>query len=312
MSAPAVPPASAREGAPSSRPTPGEPALVPGGLRLALVTRREGPLAPFRAALESHGFQVDVHRSGWDLLRTAPGRGWSLVVLDGLQTEVLAERGAVPAAVITELPPAAFAAATAGLAVLCALPPAPGAAEAEALLARLRAAGGLDPRIEAAQVRLDAMSRRHHPHCVVCWDRHPFGLKVDYRVTGEHRVAGVFDCGKSYEGYENVLHGGVVSSLLDGAMASCMLARGIEAYTVELRLRFRRPALIGEPAIIRGEWLRNEGPLHLLQASLEQGGLARASARAKFFEGTPLEPSQPMPGGPGVRPLLSQARKRLS
>jgi acyl-coenzyme A thioesterase PaaI-like protein len=167
-----------------------------------------------------------------------------------------------------------------------------------------------DPALETAQGRLDTLGRSLHPHCVVCWDRHPFGLNMDYRVTGEHTVEGLFPCGKSYEGYENLLHGGVVSSLLDGAMVSCLLAKGLEAYTVDLRVRYRAAVAIGVPARIRAEWIRSAGPLHLLQATLEQDGKVRASARAKFFEGKPDRPSLPMPGGEEVRHLLRQARKR--
>jgi hypothetical protein len=43
---------------------------------------------------------------------------------------------------------------------------------------------------------------------------------------------------------------------------------------------------------------------------LLQGGKVRASARAKFFEGRPNHPVRPMPGGPGMREFLSQARRR--
>jgi acyl-coenzyme A thioesterase PaaI-like protein len=156
------------------------------------------------------------------------------------------------------------------------------------------------------------MSRKHHPNCVVCWDHHPFGLKVDYRVTGEHTVEGTFACGKFYEGYSNVLHGGIVSSLLDGAMASCILAKGLEAYTVELKIRYRAAVETGVPATICGQWFRSAGPVHLLHATIEQKGKVRASARAKFFEGTPNEPSQAMPGNMDVRRLLSEARRRLA
>jgi hypothetical protein len=67
----------------------------------------------------------------------------------------------------------------------------------------------------------------------------------------------------------------------------------------------------GVPATIRGEWLRGSGPIHLLHATLKQDGKVRASARAKFFEGNPAQPSQPLPGGSDVRQLLKHARKRL-
>lgn len=288
-------------------------------MNVALITAREGQLAALRAGLERHGARIECHADASRFLEAAHSRNWELVLLDGVTVpfqgfieSLLEINVGLNTAVITDLDPEAFHDASEGLGILCSLSASPRAADAEALLEKLRAVGGLDPVIEAGQIRLDVMSRECHPHCVVCGEHHPFGLKVDYRVTGEHTVEGFFGCGPSYQGYANVVHGGIVSSLLDGAMVSCLLAKGVEAYTVDLRIRYRAAVKTGIPATIRGEWLRSEGPMHLLQAALEQDGKACACARAKFFEGTPNQPSQPMPGGAGVRHLLNQARKRPS
>ncbi|MBP1626992.1 MAG: hypothetical protein H6Q00_1467 [Holophagaceae bacterium] len=164
---------------------------------------------------------------------------------------------------------------------------------------------------EAVQGTLESTRSRLHEHCIVCWDRHPFGLKVAYHAVNQHTVEGSFPCGKSYEGYGGVIHGGIVSSLLDGAMANCILAKGLEAYTVDLRLRFRGAVRAGVDALIRGEWLRNEGPLHLLQASLSQEGKILVTARAKFFVGNPTGTPRPLPMGEAARELIRESRKRL-
>jgi acyl-coenzyme A thioesterase PaaI-like protein len=287
-------------------------------MKVALITTRLSQLAAFRAGLEQRSALVEVFGDAWSFLEAARSRGWELVVVDGtylpfrdVLEKLMEINASLNTAVLTELDPEAFHEASEGFGVLCGLPARPTAAEVGSLLDKLQAIGGLDPLLEAAQRHLDAAKFKHHPHCVVCWDRHPFGLQVDFRATGQHTVEGTFGCGKFFEGYESVIHGGIVSSLLDGAMASCILAKGLEAYTVELRTRFRGPVTTGIPATIRGEWLQGDGPIHLLHATLEQGGKVRASARAKFYEGTPNLPSQPMPKGTGVRHLLSQARKRL-
>jgi len=286
-------------------------------MNVALITAREGQLAALRAGLERRGARIEGFADASVFLEAARSRNWELVILDGATApfqgfvESLLEINAgLNTAVITDLDPAAFHEASEGLGILCSLSATPGVSDAEALLEKLRSVGGLDPAIEAAQVRLDAMDREYHPHCIVCGDHHPFGLNVDYRVTSEHTVEGRFDRGQACQGYSNVLHGGIVSSLLDGAMVSCLLAKGLEAYTVDLRIRYRAAVETGIPATIRGEWLRSEGPMHLLEAALEQDGKVCACARAKFFEGKPNQPSQPMPGGAGVRQLLNQARKR--
>jgi acyl-coenzyme A thioesterase PaaI-like protein len=287
-------------------------------MNVAMITTRGNPLTAFREGLEHRSARVETFADGWSLLQAARSRNWNLVIVDDLTlpfrnlVESLLEVNAnLNTAVISNLAPDSFHELSEGLGILCGLPAMPTAADVAPLLEKLQAVGGLDPVVEAAQGHLDALKTRHHPRCVVCWDRHPFGLKVDFRVTGEHTVEGTFGCGKFYEGYENVLHGGIVSTLLDGAMASCLLAKDLEAYTVDLRVRYRNAVETGVPAVIRGEWLRGAGPVHLLHATLEQAGKIRASARAKFFEGKPNQSSQPMPGGAGVRTLLSQARKRL-
>lgn len=289
---------------------------------VALITRRETGLSILRSALEGRGIELDCFAETDDLLGAARIRSWSAVIVDGLAVpfretvERLMEVNAgLNTAVITDLEPAAFHDAGEGLGILCALPEEPSAGDVDGFLRRLGSLGGAeasaDGGIPAAQSRLDAMCRSFHPHCVVCGDHHPFGMKVHYRVTGEHTVEGCFDCSPDYQGYIHVLHGGVVSSLLDGAMVSCLLAKGLEAYTVDLRVRYKAAVRTGAPALIRGQWVKAEGPFHLLEATLEQDGKACARARAKFFEGSPNHPSQPMPGSVRMRPLLNQARKRL-
>ena len=285
---------------------------------IAMITARKGQLAAFRAGLERRSARMEYFDDGWSFLQAARTRTWNLVIVDAvtaafpdLLEQLLEINASLNTAVISELAPEAFHASTEGLGILCALPPKPAAADAGPVLDQLLAVGGLDPAVEAAQTRLDASKFNQHPHCVVCWGRHPFGLQVEYRATGAHTVEGRFGCGKFYEGYESIVHGGVVSSLLDGAMVSCLLAKGLEAYTVELRVRFRGAVATGTPAIIRGQWLQSSGPIHLLHATLEQDGKIKASARAKFLEGKPDHPSQQLPGGAAVRHLLHQARKRL-
>ena len=86
------------------------------------------------------------------------------------------------------------------------------------------------------------------------------------------------------EGYPQTLHGGIIASLLDGAMTNCLFAHGHVAMTAELRVRYRKPVLIGPEMTIRAWITRSQPPLHLLEAELQQEGCAKAIASAKFFE----------------------------
>ncbi|RPI62864.1 MAG: PaaI family thioesterase, partial [Planctomycetaceae bacterium] len=87
-----------------------------------------------------------------------------------------------------------------------------------------------------------------------------------------------------YEGYEDVLHGGVISSLLDGAMTNCLFAHGIVAVTAELVVRFRHPVAIDVPVSVIGRIVSSSPPLHITEAKVIQDGVVMAVAKAKFME----------------------------
>jgi acyl-coenzyme A thioesterase PaaI-like protein len=80
------------------------------------------------------------------------------------------------------------------------------------------------------------------------------------------------------------MHGGMIASLLDGAMTNCLFAHGHIAMTGELKVRYREPVIIGEEMLLRAWITRSQPPLHLLEAELKQEGCVKATASAKFVE----------------------------
>jgi acyl-coenzyme A thioesterase PaaI-like protein len=100
----------------------------------------------------------------------------------------------------------------------------------------------------------------------------------------DHRIEATFDCGETFEGYVGLVHGGIVSAVLDGAMANCLLHLGCVAHTGGLSVRFRHPVLVGRKATVRAWLERSHGRLHVLAAELEQDGQVKAVASAKFLE----------------------------
>ncbi|UCF34534.1 MAG: PaaI family thioesterase [Phycisphaerales bacterium] len=107
------------------------------------------------------------------------------------------------------------------------------------------------------------------------------GLRFEQKPDGT--VVGHFACDSDYQGYPNRLHGGVVSMLLDAAMTHCLFARGIQAVTGKLNVRFRHPVIVGKPATFRARLVKQRAPLYTLQAELTQRGKTCALADARFF-----------------------------
>lgn len=136
--------------------------------------------------------------------------------------------------------------------------------------------------VNAAQDVLDAHRRRVHPRCVVCGDSSGRGFQLDFTVADDGSVSAVFPCDDSFQGYAGIIHGGVVASLLDGAMTNCLFARGIVAVTAELTVRFQHLLRVGEPARVRAWITRSTPHLHFLAAEITQSGSVAVRARAKF------------------------------
>jgi acyl-coenzyme A thioesterase PaaI-like protein len=103
-------------------------------------------------------------------------------------------------------------------------------------------------------------------------------------------VTAVFPCDPVFDGYAGHLHGGVVCSLLDGAMVHCLFQRGRIGYTAELSVRFRGTVATGTRALVRGRLERSRGRMHVVTAELSQDGVVKATARAKFLEHRHSEP----------------------
>ena len=135
------------------------------------------------------------------------------------------------------------------------------------------------PQVDWRETRAQA-----HANCVVCSPANSRSLRLEFAASDDGGVQACFDCDKAFQGYASMLHGGVIASLLDGAMTNCMFAHGIPAITAELNVRFRHPVLIGQFATVRAWIERLSPPLHLLKAEVLQDEQLKATALGKFME----------------------------
>lgn len=131
---------------------------------------------------------------------------------------------------------------------------------------------------------VNSLSDRVHPNCVVCSPANTRGLQLEFVPGADGGVTATFRCGKALEGYPGVVHGGIISSILDGAMGHCMFLRGQVAVTVEMTTRFRHPVMIREEATVSACIERAAHPLYLLEAQIVQAGQVKATAQGKFYD----------------------------
>jgi acyl-coenzyme A thioesterase PaaI-like protein len=83
--------------------------------------------------------------------------------------------------------------------------------------------------------------------CFACSQNNPIGLKLKPVHDGE-KVTAKFTAGKFHQGWNDMVHGGILYTLLDEVTAYAMLCHGIElGVTAKSEIRFRQVAPISEP-----------------------------------------------------------------
>jgi uncharacterized protein (TIGR00369 family) len=134
------------------------------------------------------------------------------------------------------------------------------------------------------QTQLKAIQAGVHPFCWVCSGSNPYGLALEFDVNDDGSVTASFTGNPAVEGFQGLLHGGMIASLLDGAMTNCLFAHGLVAVTAELKVRYRKPVVTGCEMVVRAWMEKPCPPLYLMRAELNQEGCVKATAVAEFME----------------------------
>lgn len=138
--------------------------------------------------------------------------------------------------------------------------------------------------IEMVQNTIAYVRDKVHPGCVVCSSANSKGLHLKFEVKDDKSVEAGFQYDESFQGYPGILHGGVISSILDGAMGNCMFAYGLSTVTVEMTTRFKLPVLTEQDATVSARIIRSSHPLYLLEAEIIQDEKVRATAKGKYYD----------------------------
>jgi uncharacterized protein (TIGR00369 family) len=121
--------------------------------------------------------------------------------------------------------------------------------------------------------------------CYVCGQSHPRGLRVRFFADEEKRVYARFLPDASQTGYDDIVHGGVVSTLLDELIGwSVSLHHERLAYTAELTVRFVRPLKAGRRYLAVSSMGTGRGRCWEADGSIrDSSGEVCAKGHGKYF-----------------------------
>lgn len=123
-------------------------------------------------------------------------------------------------------------------------------------------------------------------YCILCGKDNPIGLKLDFQ-TSEVDLSSYCKTKipKEFQGWREIVHGGVISSLLDEASAYACFNISLEFVTAELTVRFKKPLKVDEEIEIFGKIVGNKGRIYKVKSEIirVKDNVKIAEGEAKFF-----------------------------
>ena len=119
--------------------------------------------------------------------------------------------------------------------------------------------------------------------CFACGVGNPIGLGLKFNGQ-DGSVCAAFTPLPWHQGYDSLVHGGIIATILDEAMAHALLVNGIKGVTGKLMLRFRTPLPIGTPVLVTGRISAERGRIVETTAEIRStsSGTSIAVAEAVF------------------------------
>ncbi len=88
-------------------------------------------------------------------------------------------------------------------------------------------------------------------YCFVCGPANPVGLRLRFEPTPDG-VRAVVSVPRELQGWQGIVHGGIVATLLDEALAYAAVYAVGPAVTAELTVRLRAPCPVETPLVVTG------------------------------------------------------------
>ena len=97
-------------------------------------------------------------------------------------------------------------------------------------------------------------------NCFACGTANPIGLNLQFYRSGDS-VCSEITLGKYHEGWQNMAHGGIISTLLDEVMSwTIIYFKKVFFVTRKMEVKYVNPVLVGTPLTVRGMLMDESEP----------------------------------------------------
>ena len=120
--------------------------------------------------------------------------------------------------------------------------------------------------------------------CFVCGRNNPIGLQVVFQTDpAENTSYARLTLAPEYQGWQGVVHGGILATLLDEACVYACRNLADQCVTAEMQVRYRKPVPVGAEVELFGQLLEHKRKIWTACAQVKVDGTLYAEAQAKVF-----------------------------
>ncbi|HEU4941152.1 MAG TPA: PaaI family thioesterase [Candidatus Eisenbacteria bacterium] len=83
--------------------------------------------------------------------------------------------------------------------------------------------------------------------CFCCGPRNPIGLHLEFEMTPDRRMRTVWTPREEHQGFKDIVHGGLVATVLDEVMVRLLYLLDIHAVTASMETKLIAPLRWGRP-----------------------------------------------------------------
>lgn len=131
------------------------------------------------------------------------------------------------------------------------------------------------------------MNVRSDTSCFVCGPDNPTGLGARFEIDRDRgRAVCRLTVGPQFQGWDGIVHGGVIAALLDEAAIYACRAFGEQFVTAEINVKYSKPVPVDTELEVCAEVVERRRKLFQVRAEAATAGsvLARADVKVFFLE----------------------------
>lgn len=136
---------------------------------------------------------------------------------------------------------------------------------------------------ESFERQLNQLKSLHHSQCI--FNRNPPVKNLQFKFDKNGKLCGQFVCTEDHQGYDDMVHGGIIAAIIDASMTQCLMGHGVAAYTVDLSIEYLNAVFIDCVTCLETRITSTQrSMIYNLACEVRQEERLKVQAHARFFK----------------------------